>query len=79
VSCGDRSYDDEEIPMSSPLPIVLSEITGPWLTEALGQANPGTVVRSIEIEAPLWGTATKAFLNVSTTRVLRTDRPSVCA
>lgn len=46
------------------LPTRLEEITADWLTQALRRRAPETEVRSVEIDAPIWGTATKAFLRV---------------
>lgn len=46
------------------LPTSLAEITPEWLTAALSQRSPGTVVESVAIDDPIWGTATKVFLRV---------------
>jgi Ecdysteroid kinase-like family len=46
------------------LPTTLEEITAPWLTDALATGAPGTVVSSVSIDEPIWGTATKVFLRV---------------
>ncbi|WP_019875191.1 oxidoreductase family protein [Sporichthya polymorpha] len=44
------------------LPTALDGITADWLTGALSVRTPGTVVRSVEVESVIWGTATKVFL-----------------
>jgi hypothetical protein len=46
------------------LPRNLDELTPEWLTAALGQRSPGTVVDSVAVESVIWGTATKVFLTV---------------
>jgi hypothetical protein len=44
------------------LPTELESLTAEWLTEALSQRTPGTVVEAVEVESVIWGTATKVFL-----------------
>jgi hypothetical protein len=46
------------------LPRVVEELTPEWLTAALGERSPGTVVESAAVESVIWGTATKVFLTV---------------
>jgi hypothetical protein len=47
------------------LPTRLDDITPAWLTAAVAQRCPATVVEQVEIESVIWGTATKVFLRVS--------------
>jgi hypothetical protein len=49
----------------STLPTQLDQITPAWLTAAIAQQHPGSVVDHVEIESVTWGTATKVFLRVS--------------
>jgi hypothetical protein len=45
-------------------PTRLDDITADWLTDVLALWSPGTKVRSVTIDNPIWGTATKVFLQV---------------
>ena len=46
------------------LPTKLADLTAGWLSAALSERCPGTVVESVEIESVIWGTASKVFLGV---------------
>ena len=47
------------------LPATLVELTPEWLSEALSTRCPGTVVKSVEVESAIWGTASKIFLRLA--------------
>ena len=53
-----------------PLPLSVEDLTADWLTEALSARTPGTKVASADLDSVIWGTATKAFLDV-----VYADRP----
>ena len=44
--------------------MTVGELTPEWLTAALSERSPGTVVEAVELESVIWGTATKALLTV---------------
>lgn len=46
------------------LPTSLEGLTPAWLTAALSERHPGTVVEDLRVESVIWGTATKVFLDV---------------
>ena len=46
------------------LPTDLTGLSPQWLTAALAERSPGTVVRDVAVESVIWGTATKVFLEV---------------
>lgn len=47
------------------LPLSVDELTPEWLGSALSILWPGTVVDSLKIDSVIWGTATKAFVEVT--------------
>lgn len=46
------------------LPLTVEEITPEWLTGALSVSVPGAEVEGAEVDSVIWGTATKAFVEV---------------
>ena len=51
------------------LPTRIDDITPDWLTRALSVKHPGTVVRDVNVESTIWGTASKVFIDVDYERV----------
>lgn len=47
-----------------PLPLTVDELTPEWLSVALASQGGPVAIRNVDVARVIWGTATKAFLNV---------------